>query len=234
MASIEVHDPDFKTLLTIPLSCVIHVPPAHMDISRFVLCKNFDAKRPKTSCTMGDSCKFVHANLAGAAIQQQEIHVNYAWREERLVTYERLPAGETLSVLAPNNRYPVELIPSELVLATRGAVARHHHGGQLSHCAHYYFNRMCNRGDRCNFIHAVYIDPSATDFQRAPPRAGAGNLARDPASLVKPLPRSPSETTSCSLSDSGSAQVSPRSDDETQPRRYRHNPYSLLYVTLPG
>eukprot|EP01084_Bolivina_argentea_P063023 115129_1 len=82
--------------------------------------------------------------------------------------------------MAPNNRAPSQLVPSEMVIVTRGALQRHSGKGPLSHCAHYFYNRMCNRGDRCGFLHCAFIDENASDFQRAPPRAGASNSTAQP------------------------------------------------------
>ena len=165
---LSVHDPEFKTLMTIPRSAVHHLPPAHLEISRLVLCRKYDAKYPEDSCPKGTACKFVHADVNSSEVVTQSIHVNYAWRSLEEVVYNRLPPGEAIEVTAPNKRPPTQYLPTEIVLATKGALNRHSARGPLSHCAHYYFNRMCNRGDRCNFIHTVHLDPNAAPFQRAP------------------------------------------------------------------
>lgn len=230
--TLSVHDPDFENLVTIPLSHVHHLPPAHLEISRLVLCRRYNANEGAESCPMGDSCKFVHADLASQNVHSKSIHVNYAWRSLEDVKFDRLPAGDMLEVMAPNNRAPVQLLPSEYVLVTKGATTRHEHQGTLSYCAHYFFNRMCNRGDRCNFIHAALVDPTATEFQRAPPRSGGGLVSSSrqtsnsgfcthaarpsrKASTESPLPRqatpkrvsrvdSDADLSSCALSDAGS------------------------------
>merc|ERR1719502_2133010 len=44
----------------------------------------------------------------------------------------------------------------------------------LTHCAHYYYNRTCNLGAECQFVHAVFVDPDAKDHQRAPVPAQLG------------------------------------------------------------
>lgn len=261
MTTLEVHDPDYTAVMNIPITCVYHVPPRHLAISRLVLCRNFDPKNPLVSCAMGDKCKFVHANVDGNVVQSHHIHVNYAWRTAEAVTYDRLPAGELLEVLAPNNRHPVEYIPSHLVLATRGAKEAGTRTEPLSHCAHYYFNRMCNRGDACNFVHAVYVDTNAKDFQRAPPRAGAGRVGmpRPPAAgeaskddvtedaASQPQsPKSPAEPTCCrtnsctcsgdeGVSDASSERALTMTPSSHRPARhaaYRRNPYSLVEVTV--
>ena len=183
---IEVFDPDFKFIYDVPSSAVVHLPPARLNITRLVLCRNYRPYDPQ-SCAMGGNCKFVHADCDFTKLEAHPIHVNYIWRHESLCMYPRLPAGDVLTVWAPNNKQPATLIPSECVLVTRGSQAymsclrsarsglagasQREHTAPLSHCAHYYFNRMCNRGECCNFIHAVHVDPNVQgDFKRAPGR----------------------------------------------------------------
>jgi hypothetical protein len=175
--TLSLHDPEFKNLITVPLSAVHHLPPAHLEISRLVLCRKYDPRNPTESCPMGESCKFVHIDMATPELQVQSIHVNYAYRSLEEVPHERLPAGEQVAVMAPNGRAPSQLVPSEMILKTRGAENRNS-GKPVSHCAHYFYNRMCNRGERCSFLHCLFIDPTAADFQRAPPRAGASVAAK--------------------------------------------------------
>lgn len=175
---VEMYDPDFHHVISVAPEKILHTPHPSLGVSRLVLCRNFVAGSPVSSCTKGDTCKFVHADILGA--KKHPIHVNYAWRSWDLVTYPRLPAGETLVVFAPNERPPADDVPSEQVLITRGSLMRKEHTGPLSHCAHYYFNRMCNRGERCNFIHAVIVDPNATDLQRAPAPTTIAPLVRGP------------------------------------------------------
>ncbi|KPA78622.1 hypothetical protein ABB37_06222 [Leptomonas pyrrhocoris] len=182
----EVFDPDFKYIYNVSTNAVVHLPPARLNITRLVLCRNYRPCDPR-SCAMGGNCKFVHADCDYAKLEAHPIHVNYIWRHESLCTYPRLPPGEKLTVWAPNNKQPATLIPSERILVTKGSQAymiclqsvrsglaspeELEHTAPLSHCAHYYFNRMCNRGERCNFIHAVHVDPNVQgDFKRAPGR----------------------------------------------------------------
>ncbi|GET87847.1 hypothetical protein, conserved [Leishmania tarentolae] len=169
---VSVYDSDFETLLSIPASQILHRPGPALGVSRLVLCRKFNLDKPQ-SCSKGEMCKFVHADIRKAS--RCCIHVNYAWRSPALCTYPRLPAGDELTILAPNERPPSEVIPSERILVTRGSTNWREHTAPLSHCAHYYFNRMCNRGKRCNFIHAVHVDPNVQgDFKHAPaPRAVA-------------------------------------------------------------
>ncbi|CUG91809.1 Hypothetical protein, putative [Bodo saltans] len=164
----EVFDPTFRFCFEVPTQSLVHLPPARLNITRLVFCRNY-APGDHQSCSMGDGCKFVHADVDFRTLEAHPIHVKYSWRHEDVCTYARLPAGEVLRVSAPNNRPPVEEINSDRVLVTRGSLRRQEGGGTLSHCAHYYFNRMCNRGERCNFIHVVHVDPNVVgDFKRAP------------------------------------------------------------------
>jgi hypothetical protein len=174
---LEVYDPDFLHVVFVPIEKVVHTPPKSMGVTRLVLCRNYDEENAD-ACIKGPACKFVHANVEGC--RKQPIHVNYAWRSMEAVTYPRLPPGETLSVLAPNERPPVDEVPSERILVTRGSASRRDGNRTLSHCAHYYFNRMCNRGERCNFVHAVHIQPNATAWQRAPAPTAVAPLHRPP------------------------------------------------------
>lgn len=135
----------------------------NLGITRLVICRNFSLDDIEGSCGKGDSCKFVHADLSQC--KNRPIHVNYSWKSIAAITYPCLPAGDSLSVLAPNERQPAEDVPSERILLTRGATGKK---GRMSRCAHYYFNRMCNRGAQCNFIHVAHIDPTAGEWQKAP------------------------------------------------------------------
>ncbi|ORC92726.1 uncharacterized protein TM35_000034790 [Trypanosoma theileri] len=191
---LEVFDPNFKNMYLVPSHLVVHTPPGRTNLTRLVHCRNYKAHY-SASCSMGDSCKFVHADVDYDTLQAQPIHVNYIWRDESLCTYRHLPSGGYLDVLLPNNKQPMERIPSERILMTQGALPFFKGKNRpVSHCAHYYFNQLCYRGERCNFIHALYVDPTiSTDFKRvsrhhhrqrgadqakAPPAAkGAGETA---------------------------------------------------------
>lgn len=179
--TLEVYSPGFRGLLVVPSRDVLHTPPSHLNVTRLVLCANFDAADPVNSCKMGNRCKFVHADVARAT--HHEVHVNYAWRSVEDVTYERF-SGEALEVAPPNGTVANVTIPAAYVLKTNALNSTRR---PLSHCAHYYYNRACNRGPSCNFIHAVYIDPTARDHQRAPvpsqihPDHNAGHVPVDPA-----------------------------------------------------
>ena len=88
-------------------------------------------------------------------------HVNYAYSSVDEVVYPRLQPGKMFQVSQPNTRSPCEPIPSEMILLTRGAIQLPPGDTPtLSHCAHYYVNKVCSRGDRCGFVHYVRIDPN--------------------------------------------------------------------------
>ena len=158
----QVYTSGFRTMLAIPTADICHLPPSAAAAARLVLCSHFRAEDPR-SCPMGSRCKFVHADTRRA--QRQDIHVNYAWRRVEECEYERFSGGQTLRVAAPNSKVASDVMDSNMVLRTRALAAKRR---PLTHCAHYYFNRTCNLGAQCQFIHAVFIDPSAKDGQRAP------------------------------------------------------------------
>ncbi|RNF03434.1 zinc finger protein family memeber [Trypanosoma conorhini] len=163
---VDVYAPDFSSIISLPVSAIAQVPHASLGVSRLVLCRKYVPGHPE-SCWKGSMCKFVHADTTGAS--QCPIHVNYSWRSVERCTYQRLPPGEMIFVLAPNGREPAETFPSERILVTRGSLNRKSHAGPPSRCAHYYFNRLCNRGENCNFIHTIHVDPNVEeDFKRAP------------------------------------------------------------------
>ncbi|KAH9589391.1 hypothetical protein LSM04_007978 [Trypanosoma melophagium] len=166
---LEVFDPGFKFMYLVPSHLVVHTPPARLNISRLVVCRNYTPGK-EHSCVKEENCRFVHANVDYDKLQAQSVHVNYIWRHEDICTYKRLPAGDVLEVVSCNGRKRTDLIPSERILLTRRAFSHQDpNGSPLSHCVHFYCNRMCNRGENCNFIHAIYVDPTITrDFQRAP------------------------------------------------------------------
>ncbi|EAN78651.1 zinc finger protein family member, putative [Trypanosoma equiperdum] len=178
----EVFDPNFKYLYLVPAHFVLHVPPARLNISRLVICRNYRSGVPN-SCAKEESCRFVHADVDYSTLEAHPIHVNYIWRHEDHCTYERLPAGDVLEVCSQENPQEHELISSELVLVTRGSVAHHNAlPHSLMRCPLYTTNRMCSRGERCSFIHTLCVDPTVVgDFKRAPARTAA----------VTPTPRSP-------------------------------------------
>ncbi|PWU87218.1 hypothetical protein C4B63_97g13 [Trypanosoma cruzi] len=191
-SQLEVFDSSFKCLYTVPSHLVVHTPPARFNISRFVICRNYRCGEAD-SCTMGENCKFVHADVDYSTLEGQPIHVNYIWRDEKLCIYERLPPGDVLEVLLPNCKHPAVMISSEYVLATRGARSFSKGRSQtLSHCAHYYFNYLCSRGEDCSFIHAIYVDPTISEVcKRA---AGRSHRQRVPGALRSSVERADSDS----------------------------------------
>ena len=165
----QVYAPGFTHVINVRQSLVSHIPSASLNVTRLVLCTNYDPAEPATSCKMGSLCKFVHADARGA--KQHEIHVNYAWRCVEDVEYERFAPGKVLEVVAPNGKSIGDVMDSQMALKTKALTSKRR---PLSHCAHYYFNRTCHLGADCQFIHAVFIDPNAKDHARAPVPAQLG------------------------------------------------------------
>jgi hypothetical protein len=180
---VEVFSADYKHLFSVPLDVVVHTPPEDLHITRLVVCRNYQPGNPE-SCPAGSRCKFVHMECFLSELDAPEnVHVKYCWHHQDDCIYPRLPAGEVLRVSAPNNRMPFDCIPSDCVLATRGALNRHTHSGQLSHCAHYAFNKLCRRGADCHFIHAVVVDPTSVPagfFSRASTSRNRHVVSLDP------------------------------------------------------
>lgn len=172
--TVDIITPDFDSSVRVPRSAILHLPPADLNISRLVLCRNFDPHHPKSSCRMHNKCKFVHLSttLEQLSIKPQAIHVKYSWKHEDYCQYPRLDEyrGKSLQVSAPNQRAPVFSIPAERILVTQGSVKAFQGaandgtvaapGVMPSHCAHYFFNRLCLRGESCVFIHSIDVDPS--------------------------------------------------------------------------
>ena len=159
-AFVEVYTDNFKVLHKVPAELVAQTPAEHLHITRLAVCRNYQPGNPG-SCVAGERCKFVHVDCALDALEAPvAVHAKYIYHHQHECMHPTLPAGEVLRVSAPNNRMPYEHIPSDCVMATRGALNRHVHSGQLSHCAHYTFNKLCKRGAECHFIHAVAVDPT--------------------------------------------------------------------------
>ena len=177
--AVDVFSHDFTVVYTVPSHRVAHAPNVRVTpSSRLVLCRNSLQSSSLTTassedvCTMGDKCKFVHVSGDLGDLRSRMVHVNYIWHHQDDCLYEKLPPGKVLPVSAPNNRPPVESIASEKVLVTRGALERLAQDAISvgSHCAHYYFCRMCTRGKDCGFIHVLHVDSNAqSEFKRAPP-----------------------------------------------------------------
>nr|CCC94306.1 conserved hypothetical protein [Trypanosoma congolense IL3000] len=134
---------------------------------------------------MGAGCKFVHADVDYTLLEGHPIHVNYIWRHEGLCAYERLPPGELVEVLS-DDMSTVNSVRSELILVTRGALARFDIAEPLIRCKYFDLNQTCFTGERCNFLHIISVDPTAQgDFKRTS-RATAVSGAPTGSSLTHP------------------------------------------------
>uniref|UniRef100_A0A6U4VPD9 C3H1-type domain-containing protein n=1 Tax=Neobodo designis TaxID=312471 RepID=A0A6U4VPD9_NEODS len=162
---VQVYTPGFDRVLNLPRAAIRHLPPPNLNVTRLVLCNNYDPKAadPESTCPMRDRCKFVHADATSS--REHPIHVNYAWRSLEEVSYERYPPGEPLLIAPPNSKVATEAYEPHTLLKTKALASSRR---PLSHCAHYHFNRTCNLGHECRFVHAVFIDPTAKEHQRAP------------------------------------------------------------------
>lgn len=154
----EVFDADFKYLYEVPSHLVVHTPSARLNITRLVFCRNYRPYEPD-SCKMRDGCKFVHADVDMWTLKAFSIHVNYIWSHEDLCTYDHLSAGEVVEVLS-SDVSTVKLIPSERIIVTCGALARHETAEPLIRCKYFELNQTCFAGDRCNYIHVMCVDPN--------------------------------------------------------------------------
>jgi hypothetical protein len=182
--TVDVYDADYTAVfLGVPRDRVAHLPQREKaDRGKPLLqCGVYEAIK---SCPQADLCPCVHADLSG--LQPQHIHVNYAWKSVEQIPYDCMPVcGEdqdsAFEVFAPNNRPPMKLVDRQAILATRGSLAAVA-GQELSQCAHFYFNRMCNRGKNCLYIHVAHIDPAAADRQLAPTPDAIGPTNDEPCS----------------------------------------------------
>jgi len=228
--TVEVYDPSFRSLLTVPKEAIQQLPNASLNISRLVLCRNYYVEG---DCPKGRSCKFVHADVNHKDVKSTPIHVNYAWRSEELCTYPRQEAGTTVSVLLPNNRLPYELISSDRLLVTIGSTSAVRGEAPASHCAHYHFNRICNRGEKCHFIHALYVDPNAADLQKAPPpkqnNTDAAPVEEVATAVIPPTPVAEPPAAAAIVDEQ------PEEEEEEVPQhqnscvtfKFRYDPYSM-------
>lgn len=112
-------------------------------------------------------------------------HHNFAWRDVRDVPYQLAPPGRVCRVSSPGTRRVVDELASCALLHT----AAFRGTRPLTHCAHYYFNRQCNLGAECRFVHAVFIDAAATTLRRAPAPVQLGRPLR--AGTEKPREQQP-------------------------------------------
>ncbi|KAG5508090.1 hypothetical protein GH5_07149 [Leishmania sp. Ghana 2012 LV757] len=222
-AALEVFDPDFKLIYNVPTNCVVHLPPARLNITRLVLCRNYRPHEPQ-SCAMGSSCKFVHADCNYKKLEAHPIHVNYIWRHETLCTYPRMPAGEKLEVAQPDGRSTE--ISSEKILLTAGAAVRAEAAkATLTCCDSYENSGMCNCGERCNFIHIVHVDPNVQgDFKRAPRKrdAQSNNNTNSTSSSANQYTNNNGSTSASNGGASARAQRSGSSPSAEQLPQRRH------------
>lgn len=159
---------------------------------RFQLCNRYLHNR----CSCGTECQYIHSQVVSGSTQ---VHMNEnsitasgvrQMKQEELaggrntMNYPTVPSGMIFAVFPPNqlNSSP-QLIPSELILITEGALQTQRalaalaedarssaagsqvHGGgsggaevpivRPRHCAHFQFKRMCNLGASCHFIHSL-------------------------------------------------------------------------------
>ena len=217
----QVYAPGYAALLEVPAAAVHHLPDPGLHVTRLVLCSNYDAAAadPAATCGMGARCKCVHADTRGAR-ERGGVHVNYAWRTAEDVTYERFRPGKVLHVAPPNGKAATDVMDSQLALKTKALQAKRR---PLSHCAHYYFNRACNLGAECQFVHAVFIDPSARKYQRAPMPSQLGRAHKDRPAATTATP-----------ADVAASRVAPLTTPDvvlppvaTTSRRSRYSPCSV-------
>ncbi|CUF03603.1 Hypothetical protein, putative [Bodo saltans] len=173
---LEVFDPMYRLCYEVPHTCIAHLPPPRMKITRLVICRNY-VPGDLLSCTMGSGCKFVHVDADLTALHAHSIHVKYAWRSLDVCVYPRLAAGELLQVSLLTTDFPMMRCRASWCSVTQGSLKRNdpNRTKSLSHCAHYYFNQLCNRGEECCFVHTVHVDATI-----------AGNFFRSSTRLVVP------------------------------------------------
>jgi hypothetical protein len=179
---------DVEAYVSLPATRVHQMPAKLLETETLVLCPYFNTVWALDSCPMGTACRLIHADTAG--LKPTEVHVNIAWRSMDQVEYPRHAAGETLHVAAPNSQNPTDIMDSSCVLVTKALSSKRR---PLTHCAHYYFNRQCNLGAECRFVHAVFIDPNASFRRRAPApvQLGRGLAAAGQAKEKAASPRMP-------------------------------------------
>jgi hypothetical protein len=167
---------DSSAHYSVPPCRIIRAPVNLLPIESLVLCPAFDPAFPSlTHCPLGTACRHVHADVTGLPLI--EVHVNYAWSCLADVAYPRHEPGELVDVAPPNSREAIDTIDTGFLLRTR-ALDSTVRRCPLTHCAHYYYNRECNFGCECRFVHAVFLDPSVVSRMRrapAPVQLGRGH-----------------------------------------------------------
>jgi hypothetical protein len=171
-SSVGVYDPEYFWLYQIPRNKIAQIPGDQWKLTRYALCNKFNSEE---GCKRGKYCKFVHA-FVDETVPKQSVHVNYAYQDTENCPYPRHTAADPpFRVLLPNEVAPIFEIPADQVLVTRGSTSAQTTSTVVSHCAHFYLSRLCNRGRDCGFVHCVYIDPSVTKKNaKAPPPSVRG------------------------------------------------------------
>jgi hypothetical protein len=175
----------------VPSSRVHQIPAGLAVCERLVLCPAYDPSLPATSCLLGPRCRHVHADVRN--LRCVGVHVNYAWRSLDEVNYTRHEPGQLHSVCLPNGHHPTDVVDSGCLLVTKALQAKRR---PLTHCAHYYFNRQCNLGADCRFVHAVFVDNNAPTLRRAPAPV---QLTRGASTPEQQLPRRASHSCNSSM-----------------------------------
>lgn len=116
--ALTVYNAEMTHCYTVPQDRVAFVPSPISKDRQLSLCPEYTES---ATCPRGESCTGVHANVDG--LEKLAIHINFAWKDAESVSYARLTPGETLSILAPNNRPPMEQLASELILVTKGSLS---------------------------------------------------------------------------------------------------------------
>lgn len=171
---IDLYDSDLTVVsINTPVHSLEHVP-SHDQRERdqhppFVVCREYESTG---SCRRGNECSNVHGVMS-ADPPPKLVHVNLLCETLESARYPRLSPGAILCIMAPNGRPPAQEVASEFIFVTQGStmsslVENSTSHKPLSHCAHFYFNRVCNRGADCSFIHVVSIGDARITTTAAP------------------------------------------------------------------
>ena len=179
--SLQVFSVDRKTLYEFPENRVQHILQSTLDA--LVLCPRF---AENGRCSRRNACRRVHA-FAKDAVSCSHPHVNFIYTMvgdcmyechsqeslSRIVSDDEStksdnvlgakaangecppPPGHIRALLKPESQFYD--LPIECVIKTRANIFGRR---TPSICAHYFYNRRCNAGASCNFLHFVYVDPA--------------------------------------------------------------------------
>lgn len=86
-------------------------------------------------------------------------HVNHMWASLDAVTYPRYSDGAAVPVTVPNSKHGTAMVERTQLLVTKALDTPHR---LYNHCAHYYFNGVCDLGAGCSFIHMVFVEAKAS------------------------------------------------------------------------